>query len=202
MSAVELIVKRIMSEGAISFRDFMDTALYTPGAGYYTSAKENFGKQGDYYTSPYLGSLFGDMIAKQIEEMWVLLGKKKFTVVEYGAGMGFLCRQIMSRLELNPELFEQFNYSIIEKNASMHPGKKNTGREKVRWYESVNEIPEVVGCILSNELIDNFPIHRVVMQDQLMEIFVDYKNGFQEVLRPARPELVTYLNDFGVSLPL
>jgi SAM-dependent MidA family methyltransferase len=32
------------------------------------------------------------MIGRQIEEMWQILGRKPFTIVEYGAGTGLLSR--------------------------------------------------------------------------------------------------------------
>ena len=86
MSLSEIIIEKIRKEGPISFCDFMEMALYHRGYGYYTSDEDKIGKQGDYYTSPYLTSVFGYMIAKQLEEMWSILGKKPFTVVEYGAG--------------------------------------------------------------------------------------------------------------------
>jgi SAM-dependent MidA family methyltransferase len=50
--------------------------------------------------------------------------------------------------------------------------------DKVTWLDSLKEIPGFTGCIFSNELVDNFSVHRVVMEDELMEIFVDYKNSF------------------------
>jgi SAM-dependent MidA family methyltransferase len=201
MTAEEFIIDTIRAQGPVSFRDFMDMALYMPGAGYYTGARENFGCRGDYYTSPYLGKVFGDLVAKQVEEMWVLMGKEKFTIVEYGAGMGLLCVHIMNRLQLNPELFEKIDYCIIEKNVCGHPGRKNTLHDKVKWYDSISEIGDpVTGCILSNELVDNFPVHRVVMKDRLMEVFVDYENGFREIHKTPPAQLINYLCEFNVSL--
>ncbi len=71
----DIIINRIQTKGPISFRDFMDMALYYPGLGYYTSEEEKIGKKGDYYTSPHYTSLFGQTIAKQLEEMWHKLGR-------------------------------------------------------------------------------------------------------------------------------
>ena len=80
----------------MSFCDFMDMALYYPSLGYYNSVKNKIGKQGDYYTSPVLSSVFGEMLGRQIEEMWFVLGKKPFTIVEYGAGTGALCFDLLN----------------------------------------------------------------------------------------------------------
>jgi SAM-dependent MidA family methyltransferase len=73
--------------------------------------------------------------------------------------------------------------------------------EKVTWHDNIGEIGGITGCILSNELIDNFAVHRVVMDKELMEIFVSYEDGFTEQLRPADPELKDYITASGVQLP-
>jgi SAM-dependent MidA family methyltransferase len=139
------------------------------------------------------------MIARQLEEMWFWLGKQPFSVVEYGAGTGRLCRDILQSLRKNKELYIDVQYHIIEKSGAM--GQREQGCEKVSWHEDVADVPPIVGCVLSNELIDNFSVHQVVMQDELMEVFVDYNEGFTECLRPARPALKEYFRELGVQLP-
>jgi SAM-dependent MidA family methyltransferase len=44
-------------------------------------------------------------------------------------------------------------------------------------------------------------VHRVVMQEELKEIYVDHRQNFTEVLRPARQELKNYLRELEVQLP-
>ena len=68
---------------------------------------------GDFYTSPCLTPVFGALIGKQLEEMWVALGRTAFTIVEYGAGDGRLCHDILNYLQQNEELYEAvklYNY--------------------------------------------------------------------------------------------
>src|ERR1700748_3739225 len=101
MSLPHIIIDRIRKEGPLSFRDFMEMALYYPDCGYYTSDRLPLGRSGDFYTSAYLTGLFGDMVAGQLEEMWHLLGQQPFTVVEFGAGTGLLCQDILRRLKDN-----------------------------------------------------------------------------------------------------
>jgi SAM-dependent MidA family methyltransferase len=201
----EIIKKKICKEGPLSFRDFMEMSLYHPQTGYYSSASDKIGKCGDYYTSPYLTNVFGDMIAKQLEEMWLLLGKKEFTVVEYGAGMGSLCRDILKRIKsCNAELYDKINYCIIEKSAAMREKEKKILTEKVKWYNSISEIGEICGCVLANEVVDNFSVHQVVMKKEMMEVFVDYneqEDEFVEILQPAGDELKNYMKQLNVVLP-
>lgn len=197
----EIIKEKIVNEGPISFRDFMEMSLYYPSLGYYNSPKNKIGEDGDYYTSPVLSSLFGEMIGRQLEEMWVMLGKKPFTIVEYGAGTGALCFDILYYLKNNNALYKDLKYCIIEKGEMMQKRQKNLLDEKVSWYSSINDIGKINGCILSNELLDNFPVHKVVMKDELMEVFVNYENQFVEVLKPADEKLKNYFLEQNIVLP-
>jgi SAM-dependent MidA family methyltransferase len=201
MELSEIIKNKIELRGPISFHDFMEMALYYPSLGYYNSDRNKIGKEGDFYTSPVLSSLFGEMIGKQIEEMWFLLDKKPFTIVEYGAGTGALANDILHYLKNNSALYNELNYCIIEKGEKMRRLQKELLSEKVSWYESLNEIFRINGCVLSNELLDNFPVHKVVMEDELMEVFVGYKNGFEEILQPANEDLKNYFSELDVVLP-
>ncbi|HVS97572.1 MAG TPA: SAM-dependent methyltransferase [Puia sp.] len=207
MPLPEIIADVIHRQGPLSFRDFMEMALYHPGEGYYTSSRERTGRSGDFYTSPYLTHLFGDMIGGQLEEMWAVLGSPApFTVVECGPGTGLLCADILGRLQQNKTLFDHMEYVLIEKSPGMREKEKcllsSKGLlDKVRWAPDLGALDPVTGCILSNELIDNFAVHRVLMEDRLMEIFVDYANGFTEIFRPAGAELQDYLRQLGVTLP-
>ncbi|MEP6596352.1 MAG: SAM-dependent methyltransferase [Ginsengibacter sp.] len=201
MSLAQIIIQKIQNDGPNSFHDFMELALYYPEYGYYTSSKEKIGKHGDFYTTPYLTSIFGYMIAKQLEEMWHILDKKPFTIVEYGAGSGFLCNDILNRLKINNDLYDELNYYIIEKSEAMRQKEKMFLHQKVQWVNCIRDVPLNVGCVLSNEVVDNFPVHRVVMENELMEVFVDYNNGFVEILNLASETLENYLNELQIILP-
>ncbi len=201
MELSEILRKKIKKEGPVSFRDFMEMALYYPALGYYNSDRDRIGKKGDYYTSPVLTSLFGELIGKQIEEMWNLLDKKPFTIVEYGAGTGALCADILHYLQKNQPLYNDLKYCIIEKSETMQKREKRTLPSKVSWYPSIKELAPVTGCILSNEVLDNFPVHKVKVQNELMEVFVNYNKGFEELLRPANEKLKNYFKEQQIFLP-
>ena len=201
MDLTEIIIDRIKNEGPISFHDYMEMALYYPGLGYYTKDSAQFGKEGDYYTSPVLSSIYGNMLGKQIEEMWQILQKKDFTIVEYGAGAGNLCADILNYLQKNEEFYEKLEYVIIEKGDSLANKQKIVLKEKVRWVNDISELGNFSGCILSNEVLDNFAVHVVEMKDQLMEVYVDYENGLKEIFLPAKQELVDYFKDQNIEIP-
>lgn len=201
MQLSEIIIEKIRKDGPITFHDFMEMCLYYPELGYYTSVQDRIGVSGDYYTSPHLTPVFGTMIGKQLEEMWHILGARSFTVVEYGAGPGFLAHDILDYLKNNKQLYDQLRYCIVERSPAMREKEQSHLHEKVTWHDSITEIGEITGCILSNELVDNLPVHVVVMDKELMEVFVDYNNGFVELLQPASAALRNYLQQLQIKLP-
>lgn len=85
--AAALLRERIEREGPVSFRDFMETALYDPRFGYYRGAP--FGMQGDFYTAEQIQPVFGRLIARRIRMLFEEMGAPAgFRVVELGAGRG------------------------------------------------------------------------------------------------------------------
>ncbi len=202
MSLREIIIQRIEKEGPLSFRDFMDMCLYYPQLGYYQSAREKLGKHGDYFTGPTLSPAFGAMIGKQLEEMWRLLGENEFSVVEYGAGTGALCTDILSFLKKNARMYDGLKYFILEKSGSMREeARKHIKEPNVIWCDGWQDLPEINGCVLANEVVDNFPVHQVLMKDEMMELYVDYKNDFVESFIPADGVLRNYMEELKVKLP-
>jgi len=202
MKLEEIIIEKIKEEDAISFRDFMEMCLYYPDLGFYTSPGSSVGPNGSFYTSAYITPIFGAMIGRQMVEMWQTLGCHEFTVVEYGAGTGILCHDILSYLkDQHPKMYDGLSYGIIEKSHFMRQIEKKHLTEKVVWYDSIKDIPMLRGCIFSNELVDNFSVNLVVMDDELMEVYVTHDAGFKEVLQPACSEVKEYFSELGLQLP-
>lgn len=113
-----LIIESINKKGKITFAEFMQIALYHPQYGYYNLDKERIGKFGDYYTSPTVHRMFGELIAKQLEEMWRIMGERAFTIVEMGANKGWLCHDIIQCIRKEyPGFYDNLNYIIVESNS-------------------------------------------------------------------------------------
>jgi SAM-dependent MidA family methyltransferase len=201
MPLSEIITGKIRNEGPLSFHDFMEMALYYPELGYYSSMDRRPETTGEHHHNPELSSVIGALLARQLEEMWKVLDKKSFTLVEYGAGPANFCRAIFSHFRNLPELYEHLHYCIIEKSGAVMQRQKQQLCEEAEWFNSIEEVPYPPDCILSNEVVNNFAVHEVVMQKELMEVFVDYKDGFTEILKPAPPELKEYLREMNVVLP-
>ncbi|MEW6214249.1 MAG: SAM-dependent methyltransferase, partial [Nitrospirota bacterium] len=200
------IIEKVQREGPITFETFMEMALYEPGLGYYASDKTVIGRAGDFYTSQHLHPAFGAMIGRQLEEMWEIMERPSdFYVVEIGAGAGYMCRDILNYLN-SRELFSALTYVIVEPNSFMqHKQKKllEGSSDKVKWASLLNRLVNIRGCILSNELLDAFPVHLIEMEDELKEIYitVDKDNNIIEIKGdPSTDALTDYVNEFSIEL--
>jgi SAM-dependent MidA family methyltransferase len=210
---LEIIRARLGSRGMIPFSEFMDLALYHPHHGYYSSSAERIGPEGDYYTSPHVHPIFGRLISRQLRQMWEILGfPSPFTIVEMGAGKGLLCADILhASRDTWPEFYRALVYMLAEISPALTEKQKSflssfEAEGKIEWVRPetlLKGIRPFSGCLLSNELIDAFPVHLVRQENgSLTEIYVAYQDGrFQEVPGPpSSPLLVEYLRKYGTPL--
>jgi SAM-dependent MidA family methyltransferase len=205
----------------ITFADYMDLALYHPQQGYYSTKAVTIGAQGDFFTSPHLGADFGELLAEQFVDMWRSLDQPSpFMLVEMGAGQGLLATDILHYLQQqHPDFLQAIEYLIVEKSKTLslqqqqrlrsHPDL--TASRSVRWC-TWEEIPvdSIVGCCFSNELVDAFPVHQVVLTEgELREVYVTLASNpsapdtiqFAEVLGElSTPQLTEYFAQVGIPL--
>ena len=188
-SPEEEIRARIASSGPMTFAEFMELALYHPRWGYYTRRRERE-SHSDYYTSPAAHPAFSALIAVHLEAMWEALGRPDpFHAVEMGAGSGAMARDVSEFARENfGEFADAMRYVTIDRSA---PGGMDAAR--------------VVGCVVSNELVDAFPVHRFEMRGgRLAELFVDVGADGRLVSiagEPSTPLLARRLDALGVQLP-
>jgi SAM-dependent MidA family methyltransferase len=215
---VKIIQDRILSQGRITFAEFMELALYAPGLGYYTSPGEKIGPRGDYYTTPDVHPLFGEMIGRQLAQIAEMPALSEWAsslaIVEMGAGKGLLCQDILNYVRrAYPKFYSNLTYWIIEMSPAMIQRQRDRllayiGEDKVRWVDGLDhpvfsQGQGMVGFVLSNELLDSFPVHRLVKTGGVLkEVYVTLKEGrFSEVLDgPSCPDLSSYFEKLGVVL--
>jgi SAM-dependent MidA family methyltransferase len=104
------------------------------------------------------------------------------------------------------EIFGAFRYVIVEPRLFMHKRQKELLGDfsgKVEWVGSLGDLESRKGCILSNELLDAFPVHVVKMEDELREVYValDGDNFIETEGPPGAAMLGGYLREFAVDLP-
>ena len=187
----EVILNEIEKHGAIPFSQFMQSALYDPHHGYYTKGSSKVGKEGDFFTSVSVGWVFGSILAHRIHEEWRRQGSaESFGILEMGANTADLANDILSELNTTfPRLYESCLYHIVEPLESLRSQQRSTTKhhaDKLKQYQSLKEVSPFRGIVLSNELIDAFPV-------QLLEYT---SAGWKEKVVSSHPEPATSSSPF------
>jgi SAM-dependent MidA family methyltransferase len=179
LELVEIVCDRIKNspQQQITFAEYMELVLYHSQHGYYASSESRISAGGDFLTSPHLADDFGEMLAIQLYQMWQVVGSPQvFKIVEMGAGQGLLAAQILDySSQVYPDFFRSIDYLIIEIAPAMLSVQQVRLKDlPVRWCDWHEIIDRsIVGCFLSNELIDALPVHQVIVsQDQLQEVYL------------------------------
>ena len=205
----------IAPTGRLTFAQFMDLALYHPTHGYYRVRAERPGRGGDFLTAPELSPFFGTCLARQLHEVWQLLGRPDpFTVLEYGAGGGRLAQDILAGArDEAPDFAAALRYRLHETNphrrASARALLDTTGLGAAVSAEDPAaplDTAPFVGAIITNEFADALPVHRVSGNPDgtISERYVrwdDAQSWFAEELdEPSTPRLAAALAAGGVTL--
>ena len=198
----EKLAERIRRDGPVSFRDFMETALYDPEDGYYVR-NAAIGHGGDFVTSPTISPLF----ARTVARLFAADGENfsgDVVFCEVGAGNGTFLRDFRAALtDLEPAAASRTRVWAIERS--------ETGRRAIAAGCLADRIAPAVGAfegervegwVFSNELYDALPVHRVVGGNgRIDEIVVGMREGrLAWSARPAPGPLSDYLARFGVTL--
>src|SRR5580698_6336513 len=174
-----LLAERIRSDGPITFAEYMDACLYHPLHGYYTKAEQH--PRRDYFTSVDASPLFGRLLARQFQEMWVQLDRPaEFLLVELGAGTGALAAQILDFIaESFPEFYSAAQYVAVERSAARRTAAAATATLAphlgAEHFAMVSDMPTQIpcGCVLSNEFFDALPVHRLIREgNEVREVYV------------------------------
>lgn len=201
------LIEQIQREGPITFRDFMQAALYDPELGYYNTERLKIGAQGDYYTSSNVHPAFGRLLAQAFAELWAD-SSVPLTIVEFGPGTGQLASDVLSAMrDERPAVFERLIYVLIEAS----PAMRNLQRDKltafehhIRWcaLEELERTP-VIAIAFSNEFVDALPVHRARYRSgALEELYVVTEAAGLALLwsKPSTERLWKYVERVDVSL--
>jgi len=156
--------------------------------------------------------------------MWHLLGDPPvFHVLDVGSGDGALAQSIVQACgRMAPRLAQALYYVAADYEPrwlpspdhpfawdngtgdGMSPSRRDAllGVQRVKT-EGLRAFRKVVGCILCNELIDNFPVHRfAILGGRVKEVFVTSAGEtLTEVLaEPSSPRIEERLTSLGLSL--
>lgn len=147
--------------GWISFADYMEAVLYTPGQGYYAAGATKFGAAGDFVTAPELTPLFGRALAHAIAPV---LRETGGDVLELGAGSGALAADVLLELEQLSVL--PTRYCILDVSADLAARQRATLAQRaphllarVAWLDGLPD--SFSGVIFGNEVLDALPVEVV-----------------------------------------
>jgi SAM-dependent MidA family methyltransferase len=142
--------------GWIGFDRFMALALYEPGLGYYSGARQKFGLMpssgSDFVTAPELSPLFGEALAAQIAQALEATGTDE--VWEFGAGTGALAAQLLAHLGERVS-----RYRIVDLSGDLRARqaeKLAPWRAKLEWLDALPE--KFSGVVVGNEVLDAMPV--------------------------------------------
>lgn len=186
------IAEAIETTGPISIAAYMRQCLTSPQGGYYTTARERsdqFGREGDFITSPEISQVFGELVGIWFVTEWMAQGRRSGGVqlIELGPGRGTLMDDVLRTIAT----FRGFASSVekvylVEAGAGLRQAQKTLlcgrdGGEMVRtehgwgcvskyagipveWVEDITLLPKDEGkektpFIIAHEFFDALPIH-------------------------------------------
>ncbi|KAI4218476.1 MAG: hypothetical protein LQ349_008699 [Xanthoria aureola] len=182
------IAEAIATTGPISIAAYMRQCLTSPDGGYYTTNREGrdqFGRKGDFVTSPEISQIFGELFGLWLLTEWMMQGRKKHGVeiIEVGPGRGTLMDDILRTVSNFKSLASSIeNIYLVEASPSLRAAQKDllcgdSGLEEVSagyrstskyaglpitWCEDIRFVPNEPNktpFIFAHEFFDALPIH-------------------------------------------
>ena len=207
------------NQGSISFRRYMEMALYEPLLGYYVTGTYKIGAAGDFITAPEISPLFSQCIASQTAEVIKTYKKGGGWVLELGAGSGTMAADILLELERQKALPER--YLILDLSPDLVQRQRQTiakhAAHLLHLVEWISQLPEDFnGIVIANEVLDAMPIeiftqhedkvyqhHIIWEEDQLREQLQIADSDFQKTVQKLQIpfEATPYTSEFNPNLP-
>jgi len=179
-----------------SFKEYMEYALYDSQFGYYTTQKSvGVG----FNTNPIkLSPLYGKWLGELIVQLWLKMLKEKMIdiddpvdIIELGGGTGALARDILEHIQqkadssgsgsLIERFYQQCRYTIYEISPKLRETQAETVAHLFYKIKILSgdarqplECKGVKGVVISNELPDAFPMHKIRRSPDTSNIEVAY----------------------------
>jgi len=211
---IALLINRL--GGQISFRQFMNMALYHKTEGYYCSSKGiKLGSDGDFTTAPELSPLFSQCMANYCQEILAYLKSyakihrlvpEQITILEMGAGSGKMALSLLKQLKFLNMLPDR--YLIVEISPVLRQRQQQYIQQvcpellkRIQWLDELPCQP-FIGIILANEFLDALPVERFYLDHHgLQQYTVMIQNisplTFGWSKQPPTPKLKQALNKFS-----
>lgn len=191
MSQLEEVLEQLIAEGGpVSFRDFMELALYHPEHGYYTSGAVRTGRAGHFMTSAELDPSFGELWAQGLEQVWESCGRPDpFNIVEIGGGEGGFAAAVLEAAAV------PLSYRLVERveEVERRQRRRLADFSCVSWSRTLDDVGAgSAHFVIAVEVLDNLPVHVIErVGGDLREIYVD--QSLEEIRGPlSKPELQSF----------
>jgi SAM-dependent MidA family methyltransferase len=147
----------------------MNSALYDQHSGYYSTNIREVGRTGDFSTSTTLNNSLANAIANWIQRIWNQDKGLPRSIIEIGAGNGSLAKQIIKQIGFWSRL--RLDYHIVETSEPLLKLQvQRLGKRKpLQWHKDPRSALESCSgkaLIISNELIDAFPVELIQWEQQ------------------------------------
>lgn len=189
------VLRNLLIHGDLSFRDFVELALYHPESGYYARQTSPVGREGDYITSPLLSPAFSFALARLVREFVSRAGDAMCTIVDIGCGDGSLIHSLSVVAGDGRTRFVGVDRALERVRPEARSG--------VEFVRTIDEIPRGgLHLVFSNELFDALPFARLVRrEEELHELWVTERDGHLDWSeRDAPAEYREYFASRGVAL--
>jgi SAM-dependent MidA family methyltransferase len=181
--------------GAVSFRDFMELALYHPGHGYYTVGPVRVGRDGDYLTAPTASPWYGRVLADLISRCGSQLGPLR--LIDAAAGDGSWLDAVLGHLACGVA----HETIAVERSPSLRDllARRLSDTEILDRLRQPSTRPTVLHAC---ELYDALPVHRVIQRSKgLRELWVvNRDDGLVWDEREPAHQVVEYFEHHRVKL--
>jgi len=132
VSARSLIEDEIRTRGPIPFSRYMALCLYGQG-GYYSGARQQFGRAGDFYTSSDVHAVFGRLLSRQFEQMWRTLNRPaRLDLLEVGPGRGLFVQDVIDwSARKFPHLAQALHFTLVETSDGLRAKLEEKFRDRI-----------------------------------------------------------------------
>ncbi len=188
----------------------MGMALYDPEHGYYATDNGRVGKAGDFITSVSVGRCFGLLLARRLVKFWQECGQPDdFHIIEPGAHDGTLCADILREARsFCPGFFQAAHYHLIEASPVLSRAQEDKLEPvlsgKFTTHASLNDLRGLHGTVLSNELIDAFPVDLIRFEGgRWRQLLVGESQGALHFIPSdcEETELAAFCESLGTDFP-
>ena len=170
--ALRDVLHNMLQDSDLTFRDFVEVALYHPRFGYYSRPGKGPGREGDFITAPLLSPLFSFALGRLVSEFLSRMGDAMCSIVDIGCGDGALIHALVEMTP--PELRARARFAGVDRSADRMPPSG-----EIVFASDLASVPRgEAQLLLSNELFDAQPFARLVQRDEhLHELWVTERDG-------------------------